>query len=64
MRDGCEEMCDLAVIDLLYSMGIRVGELVSLDRNDIDFEQRECIVYGKEKIRNAESISMRRLKSI
>jgi len=61
MRDGCEEMCDLAVIDLLYSTGIRVGELVSLDRNDIDFEQRECIVYGKEKIRNAVSISMRRL---
>lgn len=47
MRDGCEELRDLAIIDLLYSTGIRVGELVNLDRNDINFEQRECVVYGK-----------------
>jgi integrase/recombinase XerD len=35
------------MIDLLYSTGIRVGELVNLDRKDINFEERECIVYGK-----------------
>lgn len=35
------------MIDLLYSTGIRVGELVNLDREDIDFEKRECVVFGK-----------------
>ena len=35
------------MIDLLYSTGIRVGELVNLNINDINFEERECIVYGK-----------------
>lgn len=47
LRDHCEEIRDLAIIDLLYSTGIRVGELVNLDINDINFEERECIVYGK-----------------
>ena len=47
MRDGCDSIRDLAMIDLLYSTGIRVGELVHLDISDIDFEERECIVYGK-----------------
>lgn len=47
MRDFCKEIRDLAIIDLLYSTGIRVGELVRLNREDIDLEERECIVYGK-----------------
>lgn len=47
LRDGCKEPRDLAIIDLLYSTGIRVGELVNLDRSDINFEERECIVIGK-----------------
>ena len=47
LRDGCAEARDLAIIDLLYSTGIRVGELVNLDIEDINFEERECIVYGK-----------------
>lgn len=47
LRDGCAEVRDLAIIDLLYSTGIRVGELVNLDIEDINFEERECIVYGK-----------------
>ena len=47
MRDGCEEKRDLALIDLLFSTGMRVGELVNLDISDINFEERECIVYGK-----------------
>ena len=47
LRDGCAELRDLAIIDLLYSTGIRVGELVNLDIEDINFEERECIVYGK-----------------
>lgn len=47
MRDGCSEVRDLAMIDLLYSTGIRVGELVNLDISDVDLERRECIVYGK-----------------
>ena len=47
LRDGCHEVRDLAIIDLLYSTGIRVGELVKLNIQDIDFEQRECVVFGK-----------------
>ena len=47
MRDACTCMRDLAIIDLLYSTGIRVGELVRLNIADIDFESRECIVFGK-----------------
>lgn len=47
MRDGCESRRDLAMLDLLYSTGIRVGELVNLDISDVNFEERECIVYGK-----------------
>lgn len=47
MRDNCTSSRDLAMIDLLASTGMRVGELVRLNRNDIDFESRECIVFGK-----------------
>ena len=47
MRDHCDNSRDLAMIDLLCSTGIRVGELVKLNRNDVDFENRECIVFGK-----------------
>lgn len=47
MRDHCEGIRDLALIDLLASTGMRVGELVKLNKNDIDFENRECIVTGK-----------------
>ena len=47
LRDNCMEIRDLAIIDLLYSTGIRVGELVNLNIDDIDLEGRECVVYGK-----------------
>ncbi len=47
IRDACVKSRDLAIIDLLYSTGIRVGELVNLDIEDINFHERECIVYGK-----------------
>ena len=47
MRDNCSEIRDLAIVDLLYSTGMRVGELVNLNISDIDLEQRECVVYGK-----------------
>ena len=47
LRDSCSHPRDLAMIDLLYSTGIRVGELVNLNRKDINFEARECVVYGK-----------------
>ncbi|HEU4110834.1 TPA: tyrosine-type recombinase/integrase [Streptococcus pneumoniae] len=49
MRDNCENLRDLAIIDLLASTGMRVGELVQLNRSDIDFENRECVVFGKGK---------------
>ena len=47
MRDACENIRDLAILDVLYSTGIRVGELVKLNITDIDLEQRECVVFGK-----------------
>ncbi len=47
MRDECKSLRDLAIIDLLYSTGIRIGELVQLNVDDINFEERECIVFGK-----------------
>ena len=47
MRDSCSSKRDLAIIDLLSSTGMRVGELVKLNKDDIDFNERECIVLGK-----------------
>lgn len=47
MRDNCTELRDLAMIDLLASTGMRVGEMVLLNREDIDFNERECVVFGK-----------------
>lgn len=47
MRDNCTELRDLAMIDMLASTGMRVGEMVLLNRSDIDFNERECIVFGK-----------------
>ena len=47
MRDNCIELRDLAIIDMLASTGMRVGEMVLLNRNDINFNERECIVFGK-----------------
>ena len=47
MRDSCKEKRDLALIDMLASTGMRVGELVLLNQADIDFNERECKVLGK-----------------
>lgn len=47
IRDGCMEPRDLAIVEMLASTGMRVGEMVLLNRRDIDFENRECIVFGK-----------------
>ena len=47
LRDKCTHTRDLAIIDLLISTGIRVGELVKLNRSDINFTERECVVLGK-----------------
>ena len=47
LRDSCTNKRDLAIIDFLSSTGIRVGELVKLNRADIDFHERQCVVFGK-----------------
>ncbi|SFQ38166.1 Site-specific recombinase XerD [Lachnospiraceae bacterium XBB1006] len=47
MRDNCDELRDLAMIDMLASTGMRVGEMVLLNRDDINFAERECVVFGK-----------------
>lgn len=47
MRDSCTELRDLAMIDMFASTGMRVGEMVLLNKNDINFSERECVVLGK-----------------
>lgn len=47
LRDSCIEKRDLAMIDLLASTGMRVGELVKMNIADIDFQERQCVVFGK-----------------
>jgi len=47
MRDNCDSLRDLAIIDLLASSGMRVGEMVALNRDDLNFNERECVVFGK-----------------
>lgn len=47
LRDSCTEIRDLAIIDLLASTGMRVGELVNLNRADINMQERQCVVFGK-----------------
>lgn len=47
MRDNCLEIRDLALIDMLASTGMRVGEMVLLNKADINFNERECVVFGK-----------------
>ena len=47
MRDNCEELRDIAIVDMLASTGMRVGEMVLLNRDDLNFNERECIVLGK-----------------
>lgn len=63
LRDNCKEKRDLAIIDLLYSTGIRVGELVNLNIDDIDLEGRECVVYGKAT-KKEKSTLMQKQRSI
>ena len=47
MRDNCDNLRDLSIIDLLASSGMRIGEMVNLNRQDINFNERECVVLGK-----------------
>lgn len=47
LRDSCTEIRDIAMIDFLLSTGVRVGELVKINRSDIDFQERQCKVFGK-----------------
>lgn len=47
LRDSCTEIRDLAIIDLLASTGMRVGELVNLNRSDVNMQERQCVVFGK-----------------
>ncbi len=47
MRDCSSSVRDLAMLDLLISTGIRVGELVGINRSDLNFQERQCVVFGK-----------------
>ena len=45
LRDSCTELRDLAMIDMLASTGMRVGEMVLLNRNDIDFNEMRNVLF-------------------
>lgn len=47
MRNNCDELRDVAMVDMLASTGMRIGEMVLLNRDDIDYLERECVVLGK-----------------
>ena len=47
MREECKNIRDLTIIEMLYSTGIRVGELINLNIKDVNFAERSCIVLGK-----------------
>lgn len=47
MRDNCTELRDLAIVNMLASTGMRIGEMVLLNKADINFNERECVVFGK-----------------
>ena len=49
LRNGCTNIRNLAIIDLLASSGIRISKLVNLNRDDINFENKSCLVFGKGK---------------
>ena len=47
LRDTCSNVRDLAILELLISTGMRVGELTRLNISDMNFQERSCIVLGK-----------------
>ncbi len=47
LRRTCEQERDLALLEFLYSTGVRVSELIALNRRDIDFYGKNVVVYGK-----------------
>lgn len=47
MRDNCKSIRNLSLVEMLYSTGMRVGEIVNLNTSDLNFENRSCIVLGK-----------------
>lgn len=47
MRDNCTELRDLAMIDMIASKDMRIGEMVLLNRENIDFNEKECVVFDK-----------------
>ena len=47
LRDNCPSLRDLAIVDMLASTGMRVGELVGLNISDVNLQERECVVTGK-----------------
>ena len=47
LRDTCSNVRDLAILELLISTDMRVGEITRLNISDMNFQERSCIVLGK-----------------
>ena len=47
VRDACENYRDKAMIELFYSTGCRLSEMVNLKISDIDFTSKEVHLFGK-----------------
>jgi site-specific recombinase XerD len=47
LRKACRDRRDRAILEFLFSTGVRISELIGLDRDSINFHERECVVFGK-----------------
>lgn len=47
LKEGCTNNRDKAIISFLLTTGCRVSEVCALNRNDIDMESKEVVVFGK-----------------
>lgn len=47
LRRSCETKRDIALLEFLYSTGVRVSELTVLEKKDINFSKMDVVVYGK-----------------
>ena len=47
MREAAKNLREKAIIEVLYSTGMRIGELEKLNKDDIDFVNGKAIVFGK-----------------
>lgn len=48
LKDIAKTQRDLAIMELLYSTAGRIGEVVAINRDDVDFYRKEIVIYGQK----------------